>query len=332
MRNVMMMLRQAIAAAMFVAACHSAAAFEADRVAIKVGFSAGGSFDAAGRLVAGHLGRFLPGNPEMVVQNVTGGGGMRLTQLMLGSEPADGSVIATVSSAMALAPALDPDVANFDPSDLQWIGALASDPSFCIAMKDAEIASTDEFLEREFLVGATGKSSLTYVLASIVKNGLGGNFNIVTGFEGGVDIMLAMQRGEIAARCGVSLFIVEDLGMLDAVDIIGRFGSAIPDGLGPVPRFADLIEDPVTQQAAYLIERSRDFHLPFLAPAGTSPELLATLRQAFAEMVLDPAFLEDAENLGLEITFTPGDRMQAELEQQLAADPAVFEAARALTN
>lgn len=305
-------------------------AFEADTVTIKVGFGAGGGYDAAARLVGQHIGRFLPGDPNTVVQNVTGGGSMRLTQMMLGSEPPDGSVIATVSSSMAFAPVLEPETADFDPHALQWIGALAMDPSFCVVMKDSGIDTMEAFLSEDFLVGASGRSSLTYLLAAIVKNGLGAEFGIVTGFEGGPDIVLAMQRGEIAGRCGISPFNILESNLEASVAVLGRFGSAVPEDYADLPRFSALIEDPVVRRAAEVIEVSRDTHLPFLAPAGTPPEILAALREAFAAMAADPEFLADAERRGLEIHFTSGEDMEAMLDQLLASDPAVFDAARDL--
>lgn len=315
---------------MLVMAGHSALAFEADLITIKVGFGAGGGYDVSARLVSRYLGRYLPGDPDIIVQNVTGGGSMRLTQMMVGSEPADGSVIATISSSMALAPRLEPETADFDPLALQWIGALASDASFCVTMKQTGIDTMEAFLNEEFLVGSSGKSSLTYLLAAVVKNGLGARFNIVTGFEGGPDILLAMQRGEIAARCGISLFNIEESSLGEGLEVIGRFGSAVPVDYAALPRFSSLIEDPIKRQAAEMIEVTRDVHFPFLAPAGTPPGLLAELREAFAAMAADPEFRAEAERLGLEIYFTSGADMEAVFARQLASEPAVFEAARAL--
>jgi tripartite-type tricarboxylate transporter receptor subunit TctC len=306
-----------------------AQATEFKTVTLKVGYGAGGNYDLTSRLVARHLGRFLPGNPAVVVQNVPGGGSLKLTKMMLGSEPADGSVIASVSEAMPFAPVLDPANADFDPLSMQWIGSLSKEPSICITTKSSGIDTMDKFLQSEFLLGASGKSSLTYILSAMVKNGLGAKFGIVTGFDGIAEITVAGQRGEVAGVCALVYHNVSD--QLDAFNVIGRFGSGTIAAAPTLPRFSDQIKDSVTHQAAVLIESSRNFHLPLMAPPGTPKEALDTLRKAYVDMSKDPEFLADAAKLGdLTINITTGEEISKFVAEQLKADPAVFEAARNL--
>ena len=116
--------------------CPPAQAVEFQTITIKVGYGAGGGYDQTSRLIARHLGRFLPGQPNIIVQNVPGGGSLKLTKMLVGSEPADGSVIASISEAMFYAPILDPENATFDPLALQWIGSLVDDPAYLPALQD----------------------------------------------------------------------------------------------------------------------------------------------------------------------------------------------------
>ncbi|MEO5755326.1 MAG: hypothetical protein ABIQ51_00570 [Mesorhizobium sp.] len=298
-------------------------------VTIKVGYGAGGNYDLSSRLVARHLGRFLPGNPDVIVQNVPGGGSLKLTKMMLGSEPADGSVIGSVSEAMPFAPVLDPANADFDPLSMQWIGALSAEPSLCVTTKSSGIDTMEKFLRSDILLGASGKSSLTYIFAAVIKNGLQAKFGIVTGFEGSAEITVASQRGEIAGLCALAYYNVAD--KLNDFNIIGTFGpSTIPEA-PTLPKFSEQIKDPLTRQAAQLIESSREFHLPLIAPPGTPKETLEALRKAYADMGKDPDFLADAAKLGgLTIKITTGEEIAALVADKLKADPAVFDAARNL--
>jgi tripartite-type tricarboxylate transporter receptor subunit TctC len=306
-----------------------AMASEVKTITIKVGYGAGGGYDQTSRLVARHLGRFLPGNPDIVVQNVPGGGSLKLTKMILGSEPADGSVIASISEAMSYAPILDPKNADFDPLALQWLGSLVNEPAYCLTSKSSGIDTMEKFLRSDFLIGASGKSSVTYVFAALVKNGLKAKFNIVTGFEGTSDIELAMERGEIAGMCGVSSYNIS--GNRDALNIIGTFGPGTAPGSQVLERFSGKIENPTVRQAAELIESVLQFHHPLVAPPGTSREIIDVLRKAYLEMAKDPEFLADAGKLGeMAVNVTKGEEISRLVAQQLKSDPAVFEAARNL--
>ncbi|CCV10373.1 hypothetical protein [Mesorhizobium sp. STM 4661] len=306
-----------------------AQAAEFTTVTIKVGYGAGGNYDLTSRLVARHLGRFLPGNPSVLVQNVPGGGSLKLTKMMLGSEPADGSVIASVSEAMPFAPVLDPANADFDPLSMQWIGSLSKEPSICITTKSSGIDTMEKFLQSDFLLGASGKSSLTYIFAALVKNGLNAKFKIVTGFDGSAEIMVASQRGEVAGVCALVYYNVADKP--GEFNVIGRFGAGTIPAAPTLPQFSDQIKDPVIRQAAVLIESSRDFHLPLIVPPGTPRETLDILRKAYVDMSKDPEFLADAAKLGsLSLDITTGEEITKLVADQLKADPAVLEAARNL--
>ncbi|WP_246675274.1 hypothetical protein [Mesorhizobium sp. B2-3-4] len=318
-----------LVAGLVLAMCAQAQAVEFQTITIKVGYGPGGGYDQTSRLIARHLGRFLPGHPDIVVQNVPGGGSLKLTKMVLGSEPADGSVIASVSEAMSYAPVLDPQNANFDPLALQWIGSLVNEPAYCMTSKGSGIDTMDKFLQSDFLVGATGKSSVTYIFAALVKNGLKAKFKIVTGFDGTADIELAMQRGEIAGMCGVSSY--NTSGSRDALNLIGTFGSGPAVGGEKLERFSDKIEDIKVREAATLIETTLQFHHPLVVPPGTPKETVEALRKGYMEMVKDPAFLADIGKLSeMAVNATSGEDISRLVSQQLKVGPDVFETARNL--
>jgi tripartite-type tricarboxylate transporter receptor subunit TctC len=324
-------LALALLAALSLCLAAPAWAFDAKTVTIKAGFGAGGSYDMAARLVARHIGRFLPGNPTVIVQNVPGGGSMRLTQLMLGAEPTDGSVIAAIAAGMAYAPALDPANAIYDPLDLKWIGSLARGENMCVLVRSAGIDTIDKFVHEKFLLGASGKNSTTYILAALARSALGAQFDIITGFDGVADIELAMHRGEIAGHCVASPGDLDRNDLRAQVHVVAGFGSSDLEGYESVPRLRELTDDPVTREAVELVEAGIDYSLPLVAPAGTPPETLATLRAAFDAMTVDPAFVEDAGRVGdFILRPTSGAILEDIIRTNLAADPAVLEIARNL--
>lgn len=303
----------------------------ADLVTIQVGYGAGGSYDMAARLVGRHLGRFLAGSPEVVVQNVPGGGSLKLAQLLLGAVPADGSVIGAIGPGTALAAKLDPQNVQFDPQKLHWLGSLGAVESFCAISKASGIATIEEFSTKEFHIGASGKSSTTYLFAALAKNALGAKFDIVTGFDGVAEIELAMERGEIAGHCTFDRNDLAKTGMRDAMNVIVRFGRADVGEYQSVPRVTEMVSDPAKKQAAEMVEALRDYDFPFVAPAGTPDDVVTVLRDAFDAMMKDPAFVAEVEKLGdFKLQPTSGKELERMLAERLSADPAVFETMRQL--
>jgi tripartite-type tricarboxylate transporter receptor subunit TctC len=311
----------------------SASAVEFKTITLKVGYGAGGTYDLSSRLVARHLGNFLPGKPEIVVQNVPGGGSLKLTKLMLGSEPADGSVIASIGPTMAFAPTLDPENADFDASRIVWLGSLSNEPGFCVTTRSSGIDTLEKFLSESFHIGASGKSSTTYQQAALVRNGLGAKFDIVTGFDGVAEIELAMERGELAGHCSATVTDLVKKGMGERLNVIGSFGSHRAAEFPDVPRFSAAISDPVAKSAAELVEAARDVNYPLMVPPSTPADIVEALRKGYAEMTADPAFVAEVKAIG-EFAFAPttGEEMSKIVADHLQAEAAVLDAARAMVH
>lgn len=317
--------------AVLVASAATASAFDLKTITLKVGYAAGGTYDLSSRLVARHLGNFLPGNPDIIVQNVPGGGSLKLTKLMLGSEPTDGSVVASIAPGMAFAPTLDPENADFDASAIVWLGALSNEPAFCVTTKASGIDTMEEFLNTAFHIGASGKNSSTYQQAALVLHGLDAKFDIVTGFGGVAEIELAMERGELAGHCSATATDLLRKGMIERVNVIGRFGSGSPAELELVPQFSAMISDPTMRKGAEFIESARDINYPLMVAQGTPEEIVEVLRSAYSAMTADPAFVAEVQAIG-EFDFAPasGQEMSEIVARHLEADAAVLEAAQAL--
>ena len=302
----------------------------AETLTLQVGYGPGGSYDEAARLLADHIGRHLPGTPTAVVENVPGAGSLKLAKMIMQSPVTDGSTIATVSSALALLPVFDPDNTAFDPRVVPYLVSMTNSASYCITPKTSGIDTLDKFLTESFKVGATGKDSTTYTYPAAIRNGLGAKFDIVTGFESATEVDLAMERGDVQARCGIGTTTLFKGDMMQRYNVIVELATEPKHEIEGVPFLLDRAPDAATRAALALVLSSGTIHIPFIAPPATSPEALANLRAAFAALAEDAAFLAAAKAQGFTLMMTQGPEVEAMIRDLLASDPAVQDRARAL--
>ncbi len=302
----------------------------ADQVTIKIGYPAGGGFDNFGRLMSRHLGKHLEGEPSFIVQNVPGGGSLKLALSMQSSEPADGSVIAMVASTLATGPLLDPEMKDLDPTKFKWIGSLSNQSNICMTGKNSGIATLEDFRTKEFAVGASGKASTTYIFAAMTKNVLKAKFRIVTGFDGSSDIDAAILRGELAGRCGTSYDTLVSLGMIDDYNLTMKVGQGANSALDAVPDIFDYAANDLDRSAIRFLTGPLQFHQAFLLPSSTPEDVVSKYRAAFAETLKDPEFLADVANLKLVISPKTGAEIEAIASELYKVEPAVVTRAREL--
>lgn len=302
--------------------------FAEGTVAIKVGYSPGGSYDLVARVIADHLGAHLPGTPDLVVENLPGAGSMKLAKIFSTAGKTDGTEIATVGSALALLPVFEPGNTDYDPRAVHYLASMSNQASFCYALKSSGLTTLDDLLKGTAKVGATGKSSATYTYPAAIKAALGATFDIVVGFEGGAEIDLAMERGEIQARCGTGKDDLLRDGLIDRVNVLAEL-APVPRGEFPGVEFLlDRVSDAQTKAAVALVFSTSVVHQPFIVPPGTPADVVATLRAGFDAMVVDPEFIADAKRRGIDIAYTPGAAVEAKITALLATDPAIADLAR----
>ncbi len=303
-------------------------AAQADTMSIKVGYAPGGSFDLVSRIVGDHIGAFLTGTPDVIVENVPGAGSLKLGKLVMADTATDGMVLASISPALAQIPILDPENTDFDPLKVHYIAAMSSESSYCVTPKSTGIETFDAFLQSGAKVGATGKSSSTYTYPAAIKAAFGANIEIVTGFEGSAEIDLAMERGDLQGRCGISAADLMESDMLSRYNVLGEIAVVRSEtGVG-ADFILDKLSDPTTKAALALVFSVTRIHHPFVVAPATSPERVAELRAAFDAMAADPAFQEDAKTRGIQLGYTSGAGIDAVIAEMLATDPAIKELAR----
>jgi tripartite-type tricarboxylate transporter receptor subunit TctC len=334
----MELLKVAAAAAALLLAVPSA--FAADSVAdfykgrtvtIDIGYSAGGGYDLYARVLARHLGAHIPGNPSVIPQNMPGAGSLKATNYLYNVAPKDGTVIATFARGMAMQPLFDNTGVEFDAQKLNWIGSITNEVSICAFRTDSGIKTWQDMLTKSYTVGGTGSGSDTDVFPDVLRHMFHMKIKLVTGYPGGKDILLAMQRGEVKGRCGwswssvksTSYALYQNKEITVPVQLALKKHPDLPD----VPLIMDLTKDPDERAALRLIFGRQSVARPYAAPPGVPAERIAALRKAFDDTMKDPAFLAEADKTKLEVEPVSGVEVQELVTEIYKSSPKVVKIA-----
>lgn len=305
--------------------------YKGKQITLLVGYGAGGGYDTRARVVARFMGRHIPGNPAIVVQNMPGAGSMRLANHLYNVAPRDGTALGVINEFMALNTLFKVQKTEFDGLKFTWLGSLRKDPSICFAWHDSGIKTLDDLKTREFIVGASGTGSLSYILPITMKRFLGAKIKAIPGYKGSKGVMLAIEQGEVQGMCGLpwqSLKSLRPDWVSEAkVTVIGQMGVAKDPDLPDIPFMVDLAEDEDDKAAWKLIFATKAMANPFVAPPGLPEDRKQALRRAFDATVRDPDFLPEAEKLKMVIRPSTGEEIDVLLEQIYAAPAQIVDLA-----
>jgi tripartite-type tricarboxylate transporter receptor subunit TctC len=308
------------------------AAFYAGKsVELDIGYSVGGGYDLYGRLLARHLGKHIPGNPTILPKNMEGAGSLRLANYLYMAAPRDGTVIGTVARGIAFDPLLNESGAQYDATKLSWLGSANNEVSVCVALKSAGVTSFDQLYQRPLTIGSTGIADDTYQFPAVVNAVLGTKFKIVTGYPGGNDVSLAIERGEVDGRCGwswSSVITTRPAWVAEKkIVVLVQMSLAKHPDLQDVPTIMDLAKTDEERQIFKLIFSRQIMGRPFLAPPSLPPERLAALRKAFDDTMADKEFLADAAKNNIEINPVSGAQIQTMIKEGYETPPDVVKKA-----
>jgi len=285
--------------------------YKGRQVTMVVGTSPGGINDISARFVARYLGKYIPGNPTIVVENQPGAGGITSANRLANTMPQDGSVIAKLERAVPLlAIQGDPNV-HFDPLKLRWLGSLSSyanDAYLMLVMANNPITSVTEIKQggKSITLGGDNAASSNFIYATLAKDILGLSVKVVGGYTGAAPMFLAMQRGEIDGQV-VSISSVRTgqraLWNEHAFRALVQFGRKTrhPD-FADVPTAYELTSDPAARALLNFADLQFLISLPFAGPPGMPADRAAALRTAFMAMCKDPAVNAAGEKLGIEMS------------------------------
>jgi tripartite-type tricarboxylate transporter receptor subunit TctC len=295
----------------------------------------GGAYDLYARVIARHLGKHIPGNPTIVPKNLEGAGSLRLANWMFRVAPKDGSVIATIGRGTGFDPILGQKGAQFDGTKFTWLGSANNEVSVCVSWNATSgITKFEDLFTKEMTVGGTSMSADTDQFPRILNGVLGTKMKIVSGYPGGNDVVLAMERGEIQGRCGWSWSSVmsthkawlDEKKMTVLAQIALRRHPDLPD----VPLIMDLAKNPEQKQILRLIFARQVMGRPYLAPPGVPADRAEVLRKAFMDTINDPDFKADADKAQLEITPVDGEDLQKLISEVYATPPEIAKKAAAI--
>jgi tripartite-type tricarboxylate transporter receptor subunit TctC len=283
-------------------------------IEVLISSSAGGGYDAYSRMLARHMGRYIPGNPVLVPKNMAGGGGIRATNFLYNAAPKDGLSIAIINRGVPFEPLLGNKSAQFDATRLQWIGSTNDEVSICAAWHTTGVERYEQVLERELVVGGSGIGADTYQFPKIANGVLGTKFKIVTGYPGGNDIDLAMERQEVQGRCGWSWSSVKATHPTwlpeKKFNILFQMGLSKHPELPHTPLILDLAKSDEDRAILRLIFGRQVMAWPFATPPGVPQDRVDALRAAFDKTMRDKDFLAEAAKAKFEVRPVTGLHIQ----------------------
>jgi len=300
-------------------------------VSIHVGADAGGANDLVMRLVARHIGKYLPGRPTVIPRNTPGAGGKRLATFLYNSAARDGTELGVIPRSVLVDQLLPDPSSPFQMHEMTWIGTPTSTTDTCIVWHKARVQSLADLQTHELVIAGTG-NELT--LVTILQRLTGGKVRVVAGYPGGGAMNIALERGEADGRCGISWEALktnnaEWLRERKVKVLIQNARTRNPE-LPDVPLVTDLAQTAIDRAALAILQVPQAFGFPFLAPPALMPEVALMLRNAFAQTMSDPQVTEEAARIRIELRPTRGEELQRLILEAHAASPETVARARAL--
>jgi tripartite-type tricarboxylate transporter receptor subunit TctC len=307
-------------------------------VQVLIGFSSGGGYDIYARTLARYMGKHIPGNPTLVPQNMPGAGTLKVANFIYNVAPKDGTVFGTFARGIPMERLLGRTQGQqFDATKFTWIGSVTDEPSVCVFWAKSGIATWADMKTKPFKVGGSGITSDLDIYANVLRNMFHLPGRLISGFPGGTEVLLSMQRGEVDGRCGWSWssLISRDKFLLDQKQVYVPLQLGVeknPD-IPNVPLVVDLTNDPKEKAALRLIFSRQVMARPFAAPPGIPADRAKALRDAFDATMKDPAFLAEAAKLQLEVRPQSGAKVEQLVKEVYSYPPDVVKiAASAIQN
>ena len=308
--------------------------YKGKQISVIVGSSSGGGYDTYARLLARHFGSAMPGNPTMVVQNMSGAGSNRAAGYIYSVAPKDGTAAAAIFPGAVLQPLLSDAPVSHDPNKLIYLGSANSDVYVCYVRSDAPVKTFKDVLTKELIIGASNPGATTYDLPLLLNSVLGTKFRIVTGYAGSREMTLALERGEVQGACGIGWTGIEtmhpDWFAKDTIRVLVQLSTKGHDDLNKrgVPRAEELAQDEDDKKVIRLVFSQGIFGRPFVLPPGVPAERVAALRKAFVAAFNDKTLRAEADKMQLDVDPMSGDELQKLVADLYDTPPRLVERAR----
>ncbi|HEY2989674.1 MAG TPA: tripartite tricarboxylate transporter substrate-binding protein [Candidatus Binatia bacterium] len=310
--------------------------FQGKTIRIVVGYPAGSSHDQWARLIAPHLSKYLPGNPAVIVQNMTGAGSMVAANYVYGVAKPDGLTLGVVNAALYFEQVLGHKEAQFDWSKFTWVGSSTRTNAMLYMWADTPYKTIHDVRNAAVppKCGATGTGNTGYYMPKLLEQTIGAKFNLVTGYQGGADIELAVERGEVQCRAfTIQVFFGREpfptwrsKGQVRVLVQTGRKRDArLPD----TPLLSELMDQyqtpDVNRRLATVMLGSGEFgSCPTIGAPGIPAEQVKALRAAYAKAFSDAALVAEAKKKGLEPELLTGEDLESLAKEATVQPPEVI--------
>src|SRR5262245_24780459 len=289
--------------------------YRGKQVSILVGFTPGGSSSLYARALSRHMGRYIPGAPNFIIQHVPGAGGLVLANNVSNTAPRDGTAIAIIGRTAAIEPLLGNANAKFDGRRFSWIGTANVEYTTCTLWHTARVKTLQDAMTTEAIVGGSGADATEVIFPKAANKLVGTKFRIVMGYQGSTELLLAMERGETEGFCGIGWTFLKlrkaDWLRDKKVNILYQMSLEKHPELPNVPAIIDYAKTPTDRKVFEFLFAPQEMGRPFFAPPGIPSDRLAALRLAFERTLKDPAFIAEADKLGVEVQHVGGAAINA---------------------
>jgi tripartite-type tricarboxylate transporter receptor subunit TctC len=307
--------------------------YKGKTIDFEIGYATGGSNDAYARLLASHLGKHIPGTPNVVPRNAPGAGSFLAVNRIFNTSPKDGTVIGLGAPTLALDEKFGSQGVRYKTAELNWIGRVDSLINIVMMWKTSPVKTIADAQRLESTLGATGAGSTASIYPTVLNNVLGTKFKLVMGYQGTNEAMLAVERGEVDGNSTAwsAVKVAKPDWIRDkSVTIIVQFGLERHPELPDVPTAVELARNDAERQILRAIFNASEVGTSFFTTPGVPADRLAALRRAFDATMQDPEFLAEAQTVRLGVSPMTGEGVQKLVGHVSDLSPALLEKVRAV--
>jgi tripartite-type tricarboxylate transporter receptor subunit TctC len=304
-------------------------------VTILVSADAGGGFDIYARALQPYLSSHLPGKPTVIVKNMPGAGGIVAMNHLYNAAPKDGTVVGIVHNTVPFSPLLKKRNTRFDAREFHWVASLDRLPYLCVSWHGSKVKTFDDVLKHELVVGSTGAGSGMTTFPLLLNRMFGAKFRVVSGYKGGNNIYLAMERGEVEGRCSLTYPTLAKVHpewlAQKKINIFAVLSTERDPDWPQALKEASFVYDRAKtdeQKAIFdLAFAGAEMDRPMPMPPGTPAGRVRAVAGAIAAAARNPAMLADFKKRGLDLKYTPGEKVAALIARIYATPPEIVDKA-----
>ena len=301
-------------------------------ITIIVGFSPGGGYDAYDRALARHMGKYIPGNPTVIVQNMPGAGSLTAVRSLEYTQPKDGTVMLTFNPGLITHSLVEPENVKFNFRNFSWIGIFTPDFRVCFSYGATGAKSWAQILEqKQFVLGTTAKGDGAYINGAILREVFGAPVKQILGFPGSAERRISIERGELDGDCGTFSSVPADWLEQKTANSFVRFTR---ERLPEMPESAvfvnELAKTPEQVDLLDFLNTENEIGRVVIMSGKVPADRVAMLREAFDKTMKDPDFLADMQRQKLPVDPSSGQEAQRIIERFTSASPEIIARAKKL--